>query len=208
VATLQEDVLGLDVSVDDAALVRVLQRVRHLARQLHRVVHRELPLSLEPSAERLALHERHHVVQLPVCAAGIEQRQDVRVLERRGKLDLLEESLWPEHRTELRVQDLDCHLPAVPNVLRQVHGGHAAASELALDVVTAREHGAKLRERRRHQEASARDTTATKTRDTTPPPSSRSVWPAGMIVARGRSRSSVIPVGGAGPSWRSQATTV
>ena len=42
VAALEQDVLGLDVAMDDAVRVRVLERVGDLARDAHRVVDREL----------------------------------------------------------------------------------------------------------------------------------------------------------------------
>jgi hypothetical protein len=100
-------------------------------------------LAREPRAQRLALDERHHVVQQPARAPRVEQRQDVRVLQRRGDADLREEPLGPHGRRELLVQHLDGDAAAVPQVAREVHGGHAAAPELALDRVAA---GERLRE--------------------------------------------------------------
>ena len=41
----EEDVLGLHITVDDALVVRRLQRVGHLAGELQRVGHREATLS-------------------------------------------------------------------------------------------------------------------------------------------------------------------
>ena len=46
----EQDVLGLDVAVDHAVLVGVLERAGRLARDPERVVHRELPLA--PSRSR------------------------------------------------------------------------------------------------------------------------------------------------------------
>ena len=42
-AVLEQDVLRLDVAVDDALAVRVVERRGHLAREPERLVHRELP---------------------------------------------------------------------------------------------------------------------------------------------------------------------
>ena len=42
VAVVQQDVVGLDVAVDDALPVRVVERVGGLTRDPHRLVHREL----------------------------------------------------------------------------------------------------------------------------------------------------------------------
>ena len=80
---VEQDVLGLDVAVDDAARMRVLQRVRDFAAIRSASSHRQLPLALQPLAQRLALDERHHVVEDAVGLAGVVQRHDVRVLEAR-----------------------------------------------------------------------------------------------------------------------------
>ena len=81
VSALQQDVLRLDVAMHDAERVRGAQRVGDLAGDAHRVVDRQLPLALEPRAQRLARDERHDVVQERVGLARVEQRQDVRVLQ-------------------------------------------------------------------------------------------------------------------------------
>ena len=44
---LQQHVLGLDVAVDDAADVRVIERVGHLAREAYRFGDRQPPLAHE-----------------------------------------------------------------------------------------------------------------------------------------------------------------
>jgi hypothetical protein len=133
---LQQDVLRLHVPVDDPAAVRIVERLGRLEGDPHRVGHRQLTLALEPGAQRLALHVGHHVPEESVGLAGVEERQDVGVLELRSELDLLEEALGAEHRRELRVQHLDGHEPVVPHVLREPHGGHPTAAELALQRVT------------------------------------------------------------------------
>ena len=46
----EQDVLGLDVAMDDAALVRVAERARHLARQPKRFLERQLSLAFEALA--------------------------------------------------------------------------------------------------------------------------------------------------------------
>jgi len=50
-------------------------------------------------------------------------------------LDLAEEALGADDGGELRPEDLDGHLPVVPQVGGQVHRGHAAGAELPLDAV-------------------------------------------------------------------------
>ena len=45
VAALQQDVLRLDVAMDHAVRVRVVERVGHFAGDAHRVVDRQLPFA-------------------------------------------------------------------------------------------------------------------------------------------------------------------
>ena len=55
--------------------------------------------------------------------------------QRRGGLDLLHEALGAEHGGELGLEDLDRDLAIVLEVFGQIHGGHAALPERALDAV-------------------------------------------------------------------------
>ena len=138
---LQENVLRLDVAVHNSTLVRISQRVCHLARDAHSVDHRQLLFAIESATQRLAFNERHHVIQLPVRIPAVEQREDVRVLETGRELYLLEEPLGADHRRQLGVQHLDGHLAVMADVLGDVHGRHAAGSHLALDDVSVGESG-------------------------------------------------------------------
>ncbi len=49
--------------------------------------------------------------------------------------------LGTEYRGELRPQHLERHLAAMPDVLRQVDGGHPAVTEFPLDAVAVGEGG-------------------------------------------------------------------
>jgi hypothetical protein len=132
---VQQDVLRLDVAVDHAVAVRVIQRIGHLGRDLDRFLDAELLLAVELGAEGFPFDVRHDVVQEALGRAGIEEWEDVRVLERGGGLDLLDEPLGAEHGGELGFQDLDGDLAVVLQVLCEVDRGHAARAELALDAV-------------------------------------------------------------------------
>ncbi len=134
---MQQDVLGLDVTVHDSVAVRVLERVGHFPRDPHRVVHGQLLFAYQPVAQRFALDVRHHVEDEAVGLARIEQRQDVRMLQIGRRLDLGEEPLAAEHGRELRPQHLERDFAVVAHVVREVHGRHAARAELALDPVAA-----------------------------------------------------------------------
>lgn len=50
--------------------------------------------------------------------------------------DLPGEAVSPERRGELRPEHLQGHPTVVLQVSRQIHGGHPAATELPLDVVS------------------------------------------------------------------------
>jgi hypothetical protein len=53
----------------------------------------KLALPLQLLAERLALHVGHGIIQVTLGLAGVVQRQNVRVIEPGGDLDLSEEPL-------------------------------------------------------------------------------------------------------------------
>ncbi len=115
--------------------VRVVERVGHLPGDPHRLVHAELRFPVQPAAQRFALDVRHDVEEEAVGGAGVEERQDVRVLELGGGGDLLHEALGTEDGGQLGLQHLDGHLAQVAEVLGQVDRGHAARAELPLDAV-------------------------------------------------------------------------
>ena len=71
-----------------------------------------------------------------------------------GGLDLGEEPLGADHGGELGAQHLDRDLAIVLEVVREVHGGHAARAELALDAVPVGEGGGKPRDGVAHGVAS------------------------------------------------------
>ena len=134
-AVVQQDVLGLDVAVDHPVPVGVVERRGHLGGDPHRVGHGELLLPVEPAPERLALDEGHDVEEEAVGLARVEQREDVRVLQVGGELDLGQEPLGADDGGELGPEQLEGDLPVVPEVLGQEDRGHAAGADLALDPV-------------------------------------------------------------------------
>jgi hypothetical protein len=131
----EEDVLGLDVAVHHAARVRIGERVGQLDGDAQRVGRGERALAREALPQRLALDERHDVVQRPGCLARVVQRQDVRVLQPREQRDLTVEALVARGRPGHRVEQLERHRPVMLQVVREVHHGRAATRELALDRV-------------------------------------------------------------------------
>ena len=138
----EHDVLRLDVAVHDAVAVRVGERARHLGGDPQRVFEGELLFPRQPVAQRLALDERHDVVQETGDRTRIVQRQDVGMLQPRGDLDLPEEALGSQGRGELGVEHLDRHGTVMLHVLGQEDGGHPTAAELALNRVAVGERSA------------------------------------------------------------------
>ena len=131
----EEDVLGLDIAMNDAVAVGVVQRPRHFPGNGDRGVHRELRLPIQPVPEGFALDVGHHVVQHVARGAGVEQAEDMGVLQAGGELDFLEEAVGAERAGDLGPEHLERDLAGMLEVLREVDGRHAAATDLALDRV-------------------------------------------------------------------------
>ena len=89
----EEDVLRLDVPVHDPLRVRVRQRIGDFAHDPDRFLHRQLALARQPGAQALPRHVRHHVVQHPGGFAGLDQPQNVRVLQLSDDADLAQKPL-------------------------------------------------------------------------------------------------------------------
>jgi hypothetical protein len=123
---VEQHVFRLDVAVDDALTMRVVQRGRDLAGDANRLVDRELPLSSEAIAERPALEIWHHAKEERARLARVEQRENVRVLEEGRRADLGQEPGTSDHCGDLGAENLDRDGTAVSEVVNQIHGGHAA----------------------------------------------------------------------------------
>jgi hypothetical protein len=80
------------------------------------------------------------------CFQTVEQREDVWVLELGGGLDLGEEPLGAQRSAQVGVQHLDGDVAVVLQVVREIHGGHAARAELALDAIAVGEAFAQSRD--------------------------------------------------------------
>ena len=135
----QHDVLRLDVPMDDAVLVGVLQGAADFAGDLERGVERKLLFPREPLPERLALGERHHVVEQAAGLPRVVQRENVGVLEGGGDLDLAEEPVAAEDGRQLGLEHLDGDAAVVLQVLGEKDDRHPALAELALDAVAVAE---------------------------------------------------------------------
>ena len=134
-ATGKEDVLRLDVPVHHAVRVGVRQGIGHVPCDPDGLRDRQLALPIHASAQRSALGERHGVPEVFGGLAGVEHREDMGVLELCGEVDLALKALAADGYGEFGQEHLECHLPAMPQVLREVDGGHATAPEDTLAAI-------------------------------------------------------------------------
>jgi hypothetical protein len=99
------------------------------------VLDRQLHFALQPVAQALALDVRHRVPEPARCLARVEHGQNVGVLKPGRRLDLAQEAIRAEHRSEFGVEHLEGDGPLVPDVASEVHGRHAAVPEFLLEHV-------------------------------------------------------------------------
>jgi hypothetical protein len=135
VSALQEDVLGLDVAMDDALGVRVVQRISNLPSDCNGVFNRQLCFAGQSRSQGLARHQRHDVIQLAFRLAAVEQRENVRMLQSRGGPNLTQEPFDAEGLAQARMQHLDRHVTIVPDIVCEIHGRHATRTDLALNAI-------------------------------------------------------------------------
>ncbi len=99
----------------------------------HRIVDTELFLAVEFVPLRLAVDERHDVIEERIGLSRIEEREDVRVLEIGGRLYFLDEPLGTQDRREFRPQHFHRHLAVVFQVFGEIDRSHAARTQLFSD---------------------------------------------------------------------------
>ena len=163
----EQQVLRLDVAVDHVLAVGVLEGLGRLAGDAERILQRQLPLPPKAVPQALALDVRHGEPEPAGGLAGVEDREDVRVLEPGGEPDLALEPLRAHGGGELRVEHLQGYGPVVLEVAGKVDRGHAPAAELPLERVTVLQRFTERRERIWHQprvfgRGRAKDTVRTK----------------------------------------------
>jgi hypothetical protein len=93
----------------------------------------------EPGAQRFAVDEGHRIERQPLDVAGREDRNDVRLLQRGGRLDLALEAAHRQSLRQLGRQNLDGDFTLEAELLGFEDAAHAAAPELALEAVSVAE---------------------------------------------------------------------
>ena len=129
----EQDVGRLHVAVHDAAGVRGVERVGHLAGNAQRVGERQRSLALEPLLQRIARDERHDEERQLAPHARVEQRQDVRMMNAGDEPDLGQKPLGGEG--QCRPQHLQGDRAIVLAIVGQVDHGGGAMADLSLDLV-------------------------------------------------------------------------
>ncbi len=124
-----EEILGFQVPVDDPLLVRRRETLRDLQRVVQGLLLRN-GTRIELPAQRLAFQQLHDGVGDAVLVAEVENRQDVRMRERR---DGLRFALETRERVGVRGdglgKDLDRDIPVELPVPRPVNLAHPARAE-------------------------------------------------------------------------------
>jgi hypothetical protein len=129
--------------VDDAAPVRVRERVADVLQQAHDLTDREGAHARDALGQRLALDQPHRVREVVGRFLHRVHRHDVGMREAGGDPRLEQEPIaQPCLVSERRQQDLERDEAIEPDVPRKVHRPHTPAPELALERVTAGERAA------------------------------------------------------------------
>jgi hypothetical protein len=144
-----DDVRRLQVTVDDAPLVRVVHggtdRLEEPQPQHHLLVGKGVGAAGEPAVERLAPHELHREPAVPVLGpARLVDRGDVRVLEAAERFDLaLEHARLQLAEVTRLAPHLDGDAAARMPLLRLPDDTHATLTQQSDDAIRA--------DRRRHR---------------------------------------------------------
>jgi hypothetical protein len=134
VVLAKQDIGGFDVAVNDAITVSVSEGSRHRGRDFQHLRLGKATLdALLESTSRQVLHRQQ---EAGTMLAEVVDDDDLRMAEARHDLPLASESL-PKGviRGQFRIDYLECDLPAQGFLHGQIHGGHAASTQLALDLV-------------------------------------------------------------------------
>ena len=140
------DVAGLDVAVNDAHAVRILERVEHAHHHLFGVALAQSAVHLENVAQGLALDILHHQIRQMLGLAGfggddflarIVDVHDVGIVHLRHGMGFATETLKEDLVVgEVGAHDLDRDGTSKTRIERHVHFGHAATADQLAELVT------------------------------------------------------------------------
>ncbi len=147
---VEQNVLGLDVAVDDAFVVRKLERLADLRDDGQRLLGRK-PAGALDLPQIAAVHEFHYEVVQGARLAEVMHRDDVRMVQARQGAGFAVEPLG-----KARVargggrQDLQRHQPVQIWLARLIDGAHAALADELKDFELGKQLG-EVRDWRRHE---------------------------------------------------------
>src|SRR6266704_2203814 len=132
----EQDVGGLQVAVDDAGLVGVLERVDDLAGQARRLRRRERAVAVQHVAQGGPVDQLHDDVVHALLLAGVVQRDDIGVREA-GRVDglLVETPTQASVRGQVGMQHLDHHVSTEDAVVTAPDARHAPRGKLLDELV-------------------------------------------------------------------------
>jgi hypothetical protein len=134
VRLVDEDVRGLDVTVDEPSPVRGVERLGDLGEDRRRAHGLERPLPLDDAVKVPALDQAHREVDESVALPRAVDRDDVRVLEARGNTRLTQETLAEAFvGRELSRQHLERNPPVEHELTRGVHRAARAVADQTFD---------------------------------------------------------------------------
>ena len=146
-ALRDQDVLGLDVAVQDAGVVRRGEPIGDTGQQLDGLAPAALRSS-RPIPERAAVDELGDQILPALELARVVHRDDVRVIERRGGLGFALEAAARGRVGELVGKKLDRDRPIEFGIERPIDHTHAAGAERRLHLVHAEPKAGQDRRRR------------------------------------------------------------
>ena len=136
-SAIDQDVGGLQIAVQDAALMRVVNRAAHFGQQAHAFTRR----SQEPryfAREAVPLDELHAEEVAALMLTDLVNGNDIRVIEARRRLDLVVKAVQFARRRKLAGQDhLEGDRPIQADLAGLVDDAHAAAGDFRLQLVVA-----------------------------------------------------------------------
>ena len=131
----EDDVFGLDVAVDNVAIVRALKRLGDLLSDTERTLDFELPFALNARTQCFAIEIVHDEEQPTVGFPAVVDGDDVRVLQGGRDADLGLKASNADFAGERGVKHLDRDRPLEPKILSAIHGSHATVSELVFEPI-------------------------------------------------------------------------
>ncbi len=134
-ARVEQHVGGLHVAMHEAARVGRIEGARHLREDADRV-RRVQTAALEALLQVTPLDVAHGDEEDVLGRPGLVDRDDVRMVDRRGQLRLAQEAVTERLVLgEAGSQQLERNPPLEPQILGQVDDAHAAQAEQRLDPI-------------------------------------------------------------------------